>query len=426
VETTAVRYTKALTILIFAAFGAMILSACSTISDTPSEDRPLTPAQARAIHERLLTLDTHLDTPAVIARPGFSILNRNDWRRDFSQVDIPRMVEGGLDGGMWVVYTAQGPRTPEGLTAARDFGLRRAFVVREMVAANPSVFGLAFKADDAAAIAASGRRVVFMSMENSYPIGKDLSLMKTFYDFGIRMIGPVHFMTNDLADSSTDKVEWNGLSPLGKQFVVEANRLGMVLDQSHASDLVLDQMLELSKAPIIATHSGCKSIYDHPRNLDDARLKALAAKGGVIQMNAFGSYLRALPQSPQRLAALAALRTKFGSPATMTAEQQEEARVERLRIDAEFPENRATFEDFMAHMLHAIKLIGVDHVGVGLDWDGGGGVIGMEDASTVWKITERLLAEGYSEIDLQKIWSGNVLRVMRETEAVSRDLASKP
>lgn len=425
-ETAAVRHTKALTTFIFAAFGAISLSACATNAQAPAQERPLTPAQARAIHERLLTLDTHLDTPAVVARPGFSILNRNDWQRDFSQVDVPRMVEGGLDGGMWVVYTAQGPRTFEGLTAARDAGIRRAFVIREMVAANPSVFGLALKADDAAPIAASGRRVVFMSMENSYPLGKDLSLMKTFYDLGIRMIGPVHFMTNDLADSSTDKVEWNGLSPLGKQFVAEANRLGMVLDQSHASDLVLDQMLELSKAPIIASHSGCKAIYDHPRNLDDARLKALAAKGGVIQMNAFGSYLRALPQSPERLAAVTALRSKFGSPATMTAAQQEEVRLERLRIDAEYPENRANFEDFMAHLLHALKLIGVDHVGIGLDWDGGGGVIGMEDASTVWKITERLLAEGYSEADLEKIWSGNVLRVMRQTEAVSRELARQP
>jgi membrane dipeptidase len=372
---------------------------------------------ARIIHERMLTLDTHLDTPAVVARPGFNILSRNDWRRDFAQVDVPRMVEGGLDGGFWVVFTAQGPRTPEGLAAARDAGLRRLVVIRDMVTASPRLFGLALKAGDAAPIAAQGKRVVFISMENSYPIGKDLTLMKTFYDLGLRMIGPVHFLTNDLADSSTDKAEWNGLSPLGKQFVVEANRLGLILDQSHASDLVLDQMLELSTAPIIASHSGCKTVFDHPRNLDDARLRELAAKGGVIQMNAFGSYLTPLTQTPERIAALAALRTQFGPPAAMTLAQQEAMRAARITLDQTYPESRATFDDFMAHTLHAIKTIGVDHVGIGLDWDGGGGVIGLEDASQVWKITERLLLEGYSEADIQKIWSGNVLRVMRAVEA---------
>jgi membrane dipeptidase len=412
------------------ALAASWLAGCATAPPTagPSATGPsatATMSPARALHERLLTLDTHLDTPALVARPSFSILRRNDWRADFSQVDVPRMIEGGLDGGFWVVYTAQGPRTPEGLAAARDAGLRRTLVVREMVARHDDVFGLALKADDAAPIAASGRRVVFLSMENSYPLGKDLTLMKTFHDLGVRMMGPVHFQTNDLADSSTDVAEWGGLSPLGKAFVAEANRLGIIIDQSHASDLVLDQMLALSAAPIILSHSGAKAVYDHPRNIDDARMKALAAKGGVIQMNAFGSYLRALPQSAERTAALAALRARFPGGAN-TPEQQAQLRAERLRIDAEHPENRATFEDFMAHTLHSLRLVGVDHVGIGLDWDGGGGVVGLEDASQVWKITERLLAEGYTEADLQKIWSGNVLRVMREVEATGERLRAAP
>ncbi|MFN9612242.1 MAG: dipeptidase [Hyphomonadaceae bacterium] len=372
---------------------------------------------ARALHERILTLDTHLDTPAVVARPGFDILKHNDWKTAFAQVDVPRMKEGGLDGGFWVIYTAQGPRTPEGLNAARDAGLMRALVVREMLARSPKVFGLALKADDAAKIAAEGKRVVFMSIENSYPLARDVSLLQTYYKLGVRLVGPVHFATNDWADSSTDKAEWGGLSPLGKQLVAEANRLGMILDQSHASDLVLDQMLELSTAPIIASHSGCKAIYDHPRNLDDDRLKALAAKGGVIQMNAFGAYLKALSQSPERREALAKLAAAYPNLASRSQADQEAFRQARVRLDAEFPENRATFDDFMAHLLHAIKLIGVDHVGIGLDWDGGGGVVGLEDASKVWKITQALMAEGYSEEDIAKIWGGNVLRVMREVEA---------
>jgi membrane dipeptidase len=327
------------------------------------------------------------------------------------------MKQGGLDGGFWVIYTAQGARTPEALNTARDAGLLRAVVIREMLARNPDVFGLALKADDAAPIAAQGKRVVFMSIENSYPLGKDLSLMATYYKLGVRLIGPVHFANNDFADSSTDKVEWGGLSPLGKEFIAEANRLGMIIDQSHASDQVLDQMLELSSAPIIASHSGCKAVYDHPRNLDDARLKALAAKGGVIQMNAFGSYLKALPQSDERKAALADLAKAYPNPSTLPPAKLDELRKARLALDETYPENRATFDDFMAHLLYAIRLIGVDHVGIGLDWDGGGGVVGLEDASKVWKITQALLAEGYSKQDIEKIWSGNVLRVMREVEA---------
>lgn len=372
---------------------------------------------ARALHERILTLDSHLDTPAVVARPGFDILKHNDWKTTFAQVDVPRMKEGGLDGGFWVIYTAQGPRTPEGLNAARDAGLMRAVVIREMLARSPKYFGLALKADDAAKIAAEGKRVVFMSIENSYPLAKDVSLLQTYYKLGVRLVGPVHFANNDWADSSTDKPEWGGLSPLGKELVAEANRLGMVLDQSHASDQVLDQMLELSTAPIIASHSGCKAIYDHPRNLDDDRLKALAAKGGVIQMNAFGAYLKALPQTPERRAALAKLAAAYPDLASRSQADQDAFRQARARLDVEFPENRATFDDFMAHLLHAIKLIGVDHVGIGLDWDGGGGVVGLEDASKVWKITQALMAEGYSEADIAKIWGGNVLRVMRAAEA---------
>ncbi|WP_395630081.1 dipeptidase [Aquidulcibacter sp.] len=372
---------------------------------------------ARALHERILTLDSHLDTPAVVARPGFDILKHNDWKTAFAQVDVPRMKKGGLDGGFWVIYTAQGPRTPEGLNAARDAGLMRAVVIREMLARSPKYFGLALKADDAAKIAAEGKRVVFMSIENSYPLAKDVSLLQTYYKLGVRLVGPVHFANNDWADSSTDKSEWGGLSPLGKELVAEANRLGMVLDQSHASDQVLDQMLELSTAPIIASHSGCKAIYDHPRNLDDDRLKALAAKGGVIQMNAFGAYLKALPQTPERRAALAKLAATYPNLASRSQADQDAFRQARARLDVEFPENRATFDDFMAHLLHAIKLIGVDHVGIGLDWDGGGGVVGLEDASKVWKITQALMAEGYSEDDIAKIWGGNVLRVMRAAEA---------
>jgi len=242
---------------------------------------------ARAMHERLITLDTHLDTPSSLRRPGWNIMDRHNVNDDFTQVDQPRMVEGGLDGGFWVIYTPQGPRTPAGHAAARDTALSIALNIHKMLAAHPAHFALATRADDAAAIAATGKRIVYLSIENAYPIGHDLTLVKTFYDLGVRMLSPVHFANNDLADSAPDTTgkQWNGLSPLGRDLIVECNRLGIVLDASHASDDVFDQLIARSQTPIILSHSGAKAIFDHPRNLEDERMRKPAEAGGVTQRN---------------------------------------------------------------------------------------------------------------------------------------------
>jgi membrane dipeptidase len=374
---------------------------------------------ARAIHERLLTFDTHLDSPSSLRRPGWSIMDRHSVDDDGTQVDQPRMVEGGLDGGFWVIYVGQGPRTPEGHAAARDNALQIAVRIHEMVAANPKYFALATKADDAAVIAATGKRIVYMSMENAYPIGHDITLVKTFYDLGVRMLSTVHFANNDLADSATDTngKEWNGLSPLGKKVVAECNRLGIILDASHASDDVFDQLIALSKTPIILSHSGSKAINDHPRNIDDARMKKLAASGGVIQMNSLSGYLIPTPPNPERNKATQILTAKYSGRDNLTAAQQAEYRNERREIDKKFPVPIATFDDFMKHVLHTLKVVGPEHVGFGADWDGGGGVTGMEDVASYYKITARLLAEGYSEADCANMWSGNTLRLLRAAEA---------
>ncbi len=232
-----------------------------------------------------LMLDTHLDTPVNLGRPGWDITEKHSFADDHSQVDLPRMKAGGLDGGFFVIYTPSGPLTREGFDGARDWALLRAVRIREMVAAHPDRLALATSADDAARIAAMGKAVVFQSMENSYPVGEDLSLLALFQHLGVRMAGPVHFRNNQLADSATDTPKWQGFSPLGKKWVAEMNRLGMVIDGSHSADSVFDQMLALSKTPIILSHSGCKALYDHPRNLDDGRIARLAAAGGVIQIN---------------------------------------------------------------------------------------------------------------------------------------------
>jgi membrane dipeptidase len=375
------------------------------------------PAAARKLHEGLLTLDTHLDTPANFGRPGWDILDRHSADKDGSQIDYPRMVEGGLDGGFFAIFTNQGPRTPEATRAARDAAIIRGVEIHEMVAKHGDKFGLALKADDAERIAAQGKRVVFVSVENSYPMDGDVTLLSTFYALGVRISGLAHFKNNDMADSSTDTPEWHGLSPLGKQFVAEANRLGVVLDGSHSSDEVLDQLITLSKTPVILTHSGCKAVFNHPRNVDDARIKALAASGGVIQVDAYSSYLIETPKNADRDAAVAALRAKAGARAKMTETERAGFMAEMKAIDAKYPVPKATFEDFIKHLNHALKVAGVDHVGIGIDFDGGGGVTGLNDASDYWKISERLLAEGYTRDDLAKIWGGNVLRLLRAAEA---------
>ena len=368
----------------------------------------------RALHERLLTLDTHLDTPLHFGRAGWSMMARHTYANDLSQVDYPRMVAGGLDGGFFALYTAQGPLTPAGYAQARDHALARAMHIREMVAAHPEAFALAFTADDAQRIAGQHRRIVFQSIENSYPMGEDLSMFASFYRLGVRMAGPVHFLDNQFADSATDAPRWHGLSPLGRAWVAEANRLGVVIDLSHASDEVFDQVLALSKAPVVLSHSGCRAIYDHPRNLDDARLKALAAHGGVIQINSV--YLTAPDHSPER----DAIEDRRDALEDLSPADQAKLVADNAALDARSPKREATFDDFMRNLLHAIQVAGIDHVGIGADWDGGGGVKGMEDIADLPKVTAALRAHGYSGADIQKIWSGNVLRVLRAAQAAGQ------
>lgn len=374
---------------------------------------------AQIIHENMIVLDTHFDTPANLRRPGWSIIDRHRQDIDGDQVDYPRMVDGGVDGGFFAIFTPQGPRSKEGDNAARDAALVRASQIREMVAAHPEAFELALTAEDAVRIAAAHKCFVFMSMENGYPFEGDLSLMKSFRALGVTMMGPVHFRNNDLADSATDKAEWNGLSADGKLFVAEANRLGIVLDASHASDAVLEQMVSLSTAPIILSHSGMRAIHNHPRNVSDADAKLVASKGGVIQINAFSAYMIDAPANPERDAAMAALMKEFGSTNALTVDEKQSLIAKRAALNSKFPAPRATFGDFMKHMLYAINLVGIDHVGVSGDFDGGGGVSGLEDVTAYPRITTALLKTGYSASDIGKIWGGNALRVLREAQSLA-------
>lgn len=381
-------------------------------------------ADTGGLHQRLLTLDTHLDTPTNLERSGWDVLKSNAAEGHFSQVDAPRMRQGGLDGGFWVLFVPQGPLTPEGYARARDIAILRSVHIREMVARSPQVFELALKASDAQAIAGRGKLVVYQSIENSYPLGEDLSLMKTFYDLGVRMASPVHGANNQFADSATDAVKrWNGLSPLGREWVAEANRLGIIVDGSHASDETIEQLIQLSKTPIILSHHGAKAVFDHPRNLDDDRLRRVAESGGVIQINSM--YVAPTKTYPELRGEQMRLRGLLARWNTLTPKERTDAAQAIAAFDTRFPGWRGTFEDYMANLLHVLKLVGPDHVGLGADWDGGGGVAGLTSVADLPKVTARLRAAGYGEADLAKIWSGNVLRLLAQVEAY-RDKAAKP
>lgn len=373
---------------------------------------------ARAVHDAAVILDTHFDTPALFSRPGWDIAQRHAVTVDGSQVDLPRMADGGVDGGFFAIYTVQGPRTKAGDDAARAAALVRAVEIHEMLVKHPDKIELALTADDAARILAKGKRVAYLSMENAYPLTGDPGMLDAFYALGVRMVGFAHFKNNDFADSATDKPEWGGLSLKGKALLEEMNRLGVIPDPSHSSDAVLDQVLDLSRTPVILSHSGVRAVFDHPRNVPDDLLKKLAAKGGVIQINAFSSYMIPPPApNPEREKALAALTAKYGPRDKLTEAKVVAMVAERRAILVKYPVPRANLEDLMAHLLYALKLVGPDHVGLSGDFDGGGGVDGYDSVADLPIVTERLLKAGYSKDDIAKIWGGNVLRVLRETEA---------
>ena len=381
-----------------------------------------------AFHESIAVFDSHLDTPALFHTDDYVFTERGSFEEDGTHVDLPRMNEGGLDGGFWVIFTRQGPMDEASYAAARTHGLMRQTAIREFAAKYHEEVALALSWQDVDGILEDGKKVVFQSMENSYPLGTDVSLLEHFYIGGLRMIAPVHFANNQFADSATDINQlYDGLSPLGEELVREANRLGLVLDGSHASDATVRDMMALSTTPVILSHTGAKAVYDHPRNIDDELLLELAENGGVIQMNIFGGYLEALEPSPERVAALEELAETYGSnPSEMDPDTLTAWMAARSELNRTYPAPRSTYGKFMEHTFHVLDLIGPDHVGISGDWDGGGGVDGMSDVSMLQKITRDLLAAGYSETDVANIWGGNMIRLVRAAEEARESALISP
>lgn len=368
-----------------------------------------------ALHRRLFKIDTHLDTPtSSLAKAGWDFGARHDFAVDRSQCDLPRVREGGIDALVFAIYSTQAARTPEGFATVHAQTLEHFERTHEVIRTYAAECALALTAADGRRLKAEGRLAVYLSIENSYSLGRDAANVQKFHRLGMRMLGLTHMRNNDLSDSSTDPkgAEWGGLSPFGRDVVAECNRLGVVVDASHASDDALWDLLEVSKTPVILSHSDCKAVCDHPRNIDDDLLRALAAKGGVIQINALPVSLVYTPETAPRTAALAEMLVKLGDT-VLTPEKHAWVEAEWHRIEAAYPNPVATLDDFIRHLEHAVEVAGVDHVGIGCDFDGGGGVVGgLSNVADYPHLTAALVARGWKEADLAKIWGENTLRVM--------------
>ncbi|HKL67213.1 MAG TPA: dipeptidase, partial [Bacteroidales bacterium] len=340
--------------------------------------------KADRIHNAVLTVDTHCDTPMRLMRSDFDLGKRND----DGCVDFPRMVEGGLDAEFFAVFLGQGPRND---TAYREVYNRTIEIFERIhanVEKNSEMAEVAYTADDAYRIKKAGKRVAFIGIENGYPIAKDISRVEEFYNMGARYITLSHSRNNDICDSSTDDLgpEHNGLSEFGEQVVQEMNRLGMMVDVSHISDQAFYDVIELSKAPVIASHSSCRALCESPRNLDDDMLLALKDNGGVIQICILSNYLKQPEPNPVLDQKMKELRKKYNDFEGLSEEEFEQARKEYYQVRNKY-RKLATVKDAVDHIDHVVQLIGIDYVGIGSDFDGGGGIEDVRDVSQMKNIT---------------------------------------
>lgn len=404
------RFLSLLTIV----FVSILMNAC-----TPSEEKLVRKAQA--IHEEVLTLDSHTDTPLRMMRSGFDISQRNDPSQRGGKIDFPRMVEGGQDASFFAVFLSQGPLNPEAYERVKGQAIDLFDMLHQTLEKHPEQAELALTPEDAYRLQDEGKRAIYIGLENGYPIGEDLSMVESFYNMGARYITLSHTRNNQICDSSTDEegALHDGLSGFGRKVVSEMNRLGMMIDVSHISDKAFFEVLEATQAPVIASHSNARAICDNPRNLDDDMLQALAENGGVIQMCVLSSYVKELPANAQRDSAFAAMRAAFPDRELLSEEEMDILRNMWDEINRNYPAPMATVSDMVDHIDHIVNLIGIDHVGIGTDFDGGGALEDCYDVTQMGNITLELVRRGYSKKDIEKIWAGNFMRVFRDNERIA-------
>jgi membrane dipeptidase len=388
-----------------------IISACNTLS----EEEKLV-KQAMRIHKKVVTIDSHTDTPLYMTRPGYDFGQLHDARKHGSRTDLPRMEQGNLDAAFFAVFLGQGELSDEGFERA----FNRAEMIFDSVTAAVNRYSdraeIARKPEDVYNLKNAGKKAIYIGLENGYPIGFDLSKIEHYYHRGARYITLCHTRNNQICDSSTDTVFHNGLSDFGKQMIRKMNRLGMMIDVSHISDKAFYDVINLTSAPVIASHSSARAICDNPRNLTDDMLLALAENGGVVQVCLLSSYVKEMPPNPLRDSALTVIREKFNNFVDLSDEEMDQARKEWRQVNRDFPPNLATVSDLVDHIDHIVSVAGIDFVGIGSDFDGGGGLEDCYDVSQLPNITIELVKRGYSEEEIRKIWGENLLRVMRKVQ----------
>lgn len=368
---------------------------------------------AAKIHARTLTLDSHIDLPRDWATPSLEVGTLSN-----HQADLVKMAEGGLKAAFFIAYTGQKEDTPAGLDAARREAFGKLLAIHRMAHRHPDRVALASRADDVLRITGEGRIAALIGMENGFPIGPDLDWLRLAYEGGVRYVTLTHNGHNQLGDSAQPLADLGdsekrhgGLSDFGRAAVAEMNRLGILVDISHTAHKTTMEAVRASKAPVIASHSSVKALCDVPRNLSDEAIKAIAKRGGVIQIVAYPTFLqKSTPAEQAERDALYAEYKKGGM-----AEDAYMAAVHAV----EQKYGPATVADLIDHVDHVVKLVGIDHVGISSDFGGGGGIAGWQDARETPNVTAALLARGYSKKQIAKIWGGNLLRAMRQAEAVA-------
>ncbi len=399
-------------------FAALFLVATNAFVRTVPADDIST--RAHKLHFSSIVVDTHDDTTQRFFSKDYDLGKRNP----DGAIDIPRMREGGMNAiffSIWIDGHIMGP-------PAIQKALDQIDAVRENVKKYPNDIVLARTAEDVRRAHAQGKIAALMGVEGGHMIGNDIRMVRIFSDLGVRYMTLSHFYDDEWADSSTDKPAHNGLTDFGKDIVREMNRQGMLVDISHVSDKTFYDALEVSKAPLIASHSSCRALCDHVRDMNDDMIKALAAKGGVIQINYEKSFIdQAYKDASDKATGgvvemMAAFKKSCGEDEECVGREMKKIETQ-LIAEGKLP--HVTWERIIDHIDHAVKLVGADHVGLGSDFDGANMPEGMEDASKLPKITEALLRKGYSESDIRKILGENTLRILEQTEKVSAEMQSQ-
>lgn len=392
---------------------SVILLLAAIVIESPSKSEEPEKAVMK-IHEKALTVDTHCDTPMLMIDDNFDVGEKHGAPE--SRVDFVRMKEGGLDAMFFAAFTSQRERTPENTEKAYETANKMIDAVYNACSKYNNMAEVAVSSADAARIEKTGKRAIYIGMENGFPLGTDIHRVKEFYDRGVRYITLCHSSNNDICDSSTDKKgpEHDGLSRFGKKVVKEMNKLGMMVDVSHISDKSFFDVIKTSKAPVIASHSSVRAIAHHNRNMTDEMIKALAAKGGVIQICLLDSYIKDSDTTTVRYQKEKEMRQLFDKQ--MTDAERKELREQWRTLSEKYPRELPTVSDCVDHIDYVKNLVGIDHVGIGSDFDGGGGLADCADVSQFPNITAEMIRRGYTEEEIMKVWGGNFFRVFREVE----------